>query len=123
MMRKRRTLRSLKVSDGFKSFVLDQLEELGGVVARAMFGGVGLYCRGVFFGIIARDVLYLKVDDTNRPDFVRAGMRPFTPYPGRRSGTMQYYAVPIAVLESAMSLAGWARKAVAVAERSGSKRR
>src|SRR5438046_1273379 len=27
-----------------------------------MFGGVGLYCRGAFFGIIAGDVLSLKWD-------------------------------------------------------------
>ena len=40
-------LRSLKVSDAFKRFVLDQLEELGDVTAKAMFGGVGLYHAGL----------------------------------------------------------------------------
>src|SRR5438105_9344608 len=94
----RRTSRSLKVSDTFKSFVLDQLEELGDVTPRSMFGGVGLYHRGIFFGIVAADVLYLKVDATNRPDYERAGMHPFKPYPNR-PGTMQYYAVPLDVLE------------------------
>ena len=54
-----------------------------------MFGGVGLYCRGMFFGILAADVLYLKVDETNRPDFERAGSNPFTPY-GDRAGSMKY---------------------------------
>ena len=82
-----------------------------------MFGGVGLYYRGLFFGIIARDVLYLKVDDRNRPDYRRAGMKPFKPYRDR-PGTMQYYAVPLEVLESALDLAAWARKSVAAAERS-----
>ena len=38
-----------------------------------MFGGVGLYHADLFFGIIARDVLYLKVDDVNRPDYEAAG--------------------------------------------------
>ncbi len=112
----RRRLQSLKVSDAFRTFVLDQLEELGDVVPRAMFGGVGLYCRGVFFGIMARDVLYLKVDDRNRADYERAGMRPFKPYAGPQSGTMQYYAVPLDVLESARDLTEWARKAVDVAK-------
>jgi len=96
--------------------VLDQLEELGDVMPRSMFGGVGLYHRGLFFGIIARDVLYLKVDDSNRPDYEGAGCAPFKPYPDR-SGTMRYYAVPLEVLESAMELASWARKSVAAAER------
>jgi len=81
-----------------------------------MFGGVGLYSRGVFFGLIARDVLYLKTDDTTRPEYERAGMKPFQPYPGR-AGTMQYYAVPVGVLEAAAELVAWARKAVTVAAR------
>jgi DNA transformation protein len=104
----------LKVTAGFKSFVLDQLEEFGEVTARSMFGGVGLYHDGVFFGIVAGDVLYLKVDDRNRPDYERAGMHAFKPYKDR-SGTMQYYAVPLSVLESGLELAAWARKAVAAA--------
>jgi DNA transformation protein len=110
------------VSAPFKSFVLDQLEDLEDVTSRAMFGGVGLYCRGVFFGIIARDVLYLKADDTNRRDYEKRGMPAFTPYPDRRgttnaerTGTMGYYAVPVDVLESAADLAEWAKKSVAVA--------
>jgi DNA transformation protein len=117
-----RTLRSLHVSDGFKSFVLDQLEELGDVTPRSMFGGVGLYHGDVFFGILARDTLYLKVDDRNRRDYEEAGMSPLQPYAGRASrprsepgGTMRYYAVPLEVLESPIELAAWARKAIAAA--------
>jgi DNA transformation protein len=110
----------MKVSDAFKAFVLDQLEELGDVTPRSMFGGVGLYRRGIFFGIIAADVLYLKVDATNRPDYERAGMHPFKPYPDR-AGTMQYYAVPVDVLESGLELTAWARKAVDAAERAGTR--
>jgi DNA transformation protein len=108
----------LAVSDAFKAFVLDQLADVDEITSRAMFGGVGLYCRGVFFGIVARDVLYLKVDDTTRPDYEAAGMRPFMPYPGRAVKKMKYYAVPMDVLESTFELAAWARKAVAAAERS-----
>ena len=106
---------SLRVSDAFRAFVLDQLQELGDVVPKSMFGGVGLYCRGVFFGLMARDVLYLKVDDTTRPDYERAGSKAFKPY-AHRSGTMQYYAVPVEVLESPLDLVAWARKAVRAAE-------
>jgi DNA transformation protein and related proteins len=111
-------LRSLTVSAGFKSFVLDQLEELGDVTPRSMFGGVGLYHRGVFFGILARDTLYLKVGDSNRADYKRARMKPFRPYPDR-SGTMKYYAVPLEILESPPDLAVWAAKAIAVASGRG----
>ena len=113
--------RSLKVTPAFRAFVLDQLGELGDVVSRSMFGGVGLYCRGFFFGIIARDMLYLKVDDRNRSDYEDAGMQPFKPY-ADRPGTMQYYAVPLEILESPVDLVRWARKAVSAAERAASSR-
>jgi DNA transformation protein len=114
----------LKVSESFKAFVLDQLEELGDVAPKSMFGGVGLYHRGIFFGILARDTLFLKVAaDNNLADYERAGMKPFRPYPGRQSGTMRYYAVPLEVLESAPELAAWARKAVAAATADQPRRR
>jgi len=106
--------RSLSVSDGFKSFVLDQLDGLGDVTPRSMFGGVGLYCGGLFFGILARDKLFLKVGEANRADYDAHGMKAFQPYPGR-SGTMKYYEVPLEILESPIDLVAWARKAIVVA--------
>ena len=104
-----------KVSNGFTAFVVDQLDELD-VTPRAMFGGVGLYSRGVFFGLLSRDLLYLKVDDATRPDYEAAGMRPFRPYPGQ-SMTFGYYQVPLDVLESAPEAVAWARRAIEVAQR------
>ena len=107
---------AMRVSEGFKALVLDNLTELGDVIPRSMFGGVGLYCHDLFFGLIAADVMYLKVDAANRSDFERAGMQPFKPYPDR-AGTMQYYAVPLEVVECAPELVEWSRRAVAVAQR------
>jgi DNA transformation protein and related proteins len=107
----------LAVSEGFRSFVLDQLQELGEVVPRAMFGGIGLYRHDLFFGILARDVLYLRADDETRPGFEAAGSRPFRPYAGR-SESMRYYSVPVSVLESTPELTRWGRLALAAAARS-----
>jgi DNA transformation protein len=115
-------LKPLTVTDTFRRFVLTQLDELGDVTSRAMFGGIGLYYRDVFFGIIACDVLYMKVDPGNQPDYLRAGMHPFVPYPDRSGsrgskGTSSYYAVPTGILECASDLAEWARKSIGAAER------
>ena len=63
-----------------------------------MFGGVGLYANDLFFGILASDVLYFKVDDSNRQEYEQGGSRPFKPYAGRAM-TMPYYAVPIEIVE------------------------
>jgi DNA transformation protein len=109
-------VRSLASSSGFETFVVDQLSELGEVTPRKMFGGVGLYCDALFFGIIARDELYLKVDDQTRGAFESAGSPPFRPY-NDRPGTMQYYRVPLDVLECAPELVRWAQRALGAAGR------
>lgn len=113
---KKTRMGSLASSAGFETFVLDQLDDLGDVSSRKMFGGVGLYRGGLFFGIIARDELYLKVDEQTRGSFEAAGSIPFRPY-RTRGGTMKYYSVPVAVLESAPELVRWARRAVSVARK------
>jgi len=120
-MRARRS-GSLASAAGFETFVLDQLAGLGDVTARRMFGGVGLYRGTVFFGIVAGNQLYLKVDETTRGNYQRAGSPPFKPY-ANRPVTMRYYAVPVEVLESAPELVRWAKAAVAVASAPREKQR
>ena len=112
---RRRTWKSLRSSDSFRQFVLDQLDGLE-VRARSMFGGTGLYSGETFFGIIAADTLYLKVDETNRGMFDEAAMPPFRPFADRPAST-SYFAVPLAVVESASELEHWARAAVAAARK------
>ena len=47
----------MSVSDEFLAFVLDLLDAWGGVTARKMFGGAGLYRDGVMFALVADDGL------------------------------------------------------------------
>jgi DNA transformation protein len=108
----------MAVSDEFLDYVVDQLEVWGEVSARKMFGGAGLYCDGFMFGLIADDVAYLKVDDSNRVDFVKAGSSAFNPYPEKdKSVVMSYYEIPADVLEDAELLGEWAERALAVARK------
>jgi DNA transformation protein len=112
----------MPVGPGYKAFVLEQLQVVGTVTARPMFGGVGLYHDGVFFGLLHDDTTYLKVDDENRPDYEVLGMEPFRP-PGEVS--KNYYQLPADVLEDREALRMWAEKAVAAARRrsAGKKKR
>ena len=112
----------MAVSENFTAFVVDQLEACGPIVTKRMFGGVGVYAGDLFFALLDNDVLYLKVDDSNRGDFEAAGTGPFRPY-GDGGETMQYYEVPVAVLEDAGELERWARKAIRVAELKRSSKR
>jgi DNA transformation protein len=107
-------LKSMRVSRSVRDFVLDQLADLDRLRAQSMFGGIGLYADEIFFGILAADVLYFKVDGSSRQAYEAAGSKPFKPY-ADRAMTMPYYAVPVDVLESAPMLIKWARRAVRAA--------
>jgi DNA transformation protein len=105
----------MSVSDGFRAFALEQLRRtIPDVRARSMFGGVGVYAGDLFFALMDDDVLYFKVDDSNRGRFEARGMGPFRPY-GDGGEVMQYYEVPADVLEDADLLASWVEASVAVA--------
>jgi len=106
----------MSVSDEFVEYVLDQLSRWGGVTSRKMFGGAGLYRDGKMFGLIADDAAYLKVDDSNRKDFVEAGSSPFKPYPDKPM-TMSYFEVPPDVLDDPEELMRWAERSLAVQKR------
>jgi DNA transformation protein len=104
----------MPVSDGFVAFVLEQLEPIGRITPKRMFGGVGLYAADIFFALLAGDVLYMRTDDTGRDALVAAGAVPFEPYPGQGKGRMQYYSVPAAILEDGDALIAWATQSIAI---------
>ena len=105
----------MPVSHEFRQFVLDQLSEVMPVTARAMFGGVGLYAKGLFFALIDDDVVYFKADDQTRGDFLALGSKPFMP-PGDKP-SLSYYELPTDVLEDLEQLGEWMNKALGAARR------
>jgi DNA transformation protein len=104
-------------ADAFLTHVLDQLDAVGPVSARSMFGGFGLYLRGVMFALIAEETLYFKTDAVNRSAFEEAGMRPFVYENKGRKVAMSYHEAPPDTLEDAEALAELARNAYAAAQR------
>jgi DNA transformation protein len=103
--------------DEFARHAVEMLSAVGPVVPRRMFGGYGLYCDGVMFGLIADDVLYLKADGANRAEFERAGCAPFVYGTKPRRTAMSYYRAPDEVIESRELAARWARCACGPAGR------
>ncbi|MDT8300219.1 MAG: TfoX/Sxy family protein [Sedimentisphaerales bacterium] len=108
----------MPVSDEFIDYVIDQLAGWAYVSVRKMFGGAGLYCDGKMFGLIADDVAYLKVDDSNREDFIKAGSSPFNPFPEKAKTTvMPYYEIPADILEDRGQLTAWAERSLSIAKK------
>lgn len=110
----------MAVSVSFRTYLLEQLGQLRPVTSRPMFGGLCFFAEGRAFALVAEDTLYFKVDDSNRPDFVAAGMGPFLPF-GDPNKPMQYYQLPEEVLEDPDQLGPWMAKAVAVAAKAKAK--
>jgi DNA transformation protein len=96
-------------------YVLEQLAGLGSVTPRRMFGGVGLYSGGLFFGLIDDDTLFFKTDASNSAEYESRQMPRFMPPANRPVGPMGYHQVPADVIEDAELLVAWARKSVQVA--------
>jgi len=104
--------------DEFLAHVLELLAPLPRVGARRMFGGHGLYCDGVFFGILLDNTLYLKADDRNRGDFERAGSEIFRYSRKGKSATLNFYRAPEEAMDTPHLMLPWARGAVAAGLRS-----
>lgn len=109
----------MPVTDSFMVFVLEQLEPLGPIASRRMFGGVGLYAGDLFFALIFGDVLYLKADEATRDARIKKGALPFRPYPNRPKSkdSRHYLSVPASILEDPEALLMWARESVTIAGR------
>ena len=114
----------MAISDEFIEYVLDQFSKWSGVSVRKMFGGAGLYRDQVIFGLIADDAAYLKVDDSNREDFEKAGSSIFRPYPEKNTNAvMPYYEIPVDLLENPDQLIEWSKKSLAIASKSKRKKK
>ncbi|HJS33182.1 MAG TPA: TfoX/Sxy family protein, partial [Alphaproteobacteria bacterium] len=99
----------MTLDSGFVEHIIDLMHDLGGVSARRMFGGYGLYRRGVMFALVFDDVLYLKVDQINRPDFIAAGMEPFTyEHTSGKPVEMPYWQAPADLFDDAAAMVEWA---------------
>lgn len=103
-------------------FIRDLFAPFGLVTVKRMFSGAGIFADGLMFGLMVRDVIYLKVDDGNRADFEREGSAPFTYTRGKKSGrpsehALPYWRLPERLYDDADELAAWARRSLAAAER------
>ena len=114
----------MAVSPEFQAFVAELLAPVGPVAIRRMFGGAGAFYDDMMFALIIGEVLYFKVDDTNRPDFEAAGKGPFSyeTKNGRRA-LGGYFELPDEIFETADEFTVWARRSIDVALRARAAKR
>ncbi len=102
--------------------LMDVLRPLGGVAAKRMFGGAGLFRDGLMFGLISDEVLYLKADAETVATFEAEGLAPFS-Y-GTKNGDRvltSYWRAPEHLLDDDDEMRAWCRRATEVAARAATK--
>ena len=103
----------MPVSADFRDHLLDQLEPLGPVSARRMFGGAGLYYGSVMFALLINDVMYLKTNEASQDNFEAAGTEPFSYQRGDKQQALKtLWRVPDEIMDDCEVLLVWARVAV-----------
>lgn len=103
----------MTLSNDFFEFVQDQLSEWSYIDKKRMFGVLGLYRDGIMFGIIAKNLVYLKVDDSNRNKFLLADSEPLRVFKNNTE-VPSYYKLPVDVLENAEEFIEWAKESYAI---------
>lgn len=101
---------SLEKQD-FMRHIVDLMQSIGPVAAKTMFGGYGIFLDGLMFGIIAENVLYLRVDKETEGEFKAMGLEPFRYTRKGKEIKMSYNQAPEEVLEDREEMSLWATKA------------
>ena len=104
----------MALNEGFKNFVLDQLQGIGEFESKQMFGGLALLSHGSAFAKIKHDKVWLKVDESNLADFQEQGMTQYT-YGKDNSRKLNFYETPIEIIEDRDKLKDWVKKSIKVA--------
>lgn len=98
--------------------VLDRLAPLP-VTLRSLFGLVGFYLNGQYFGFVSDGAVYFRTDEESKAAYVERGMRAFQPNSRPRGPKTvdRNFTVPKDVVEDEGRLKEWALRAAQAAKR------
>ena len=104
-----------------RDFLIDLFAHFGPVAIRRMFSGFGISADGTNFALALRSGLYLRADAQTIARFEAEGSKPFSYQTRARTVTVgSYWQLPERLYDDPEELAGWARAALAAAERAAS---
>ena len=106
----------MAASTDYLDFILDQLSNWKTIITKRMFGCVGLYADGLMFGIIAKETIFFKVDETNKEQYLNAGSETLTLFKNN-STVASFYEVPIEILEDSDQFVVWAETSLDIQKR------
>ncbi|MEO6365601.1 MAG: TfoX/Sxy family protein [Luteimonas sp.] len=107
----------MALRDPYIDYLIELLSPLGTITVRRMFGGWGIYLDGTMIGMVAGEVLYLKVDGQTQARFESAGSGPFVFDSRTRQITTSYWSAPAEAMDSSEAMQPWAELAYQAALR------
>jgi DNA transformation protein len=94
------------------------------VTIRRMFSGFGISADGTNFALALRSGLYFRADEQNIPQFEAEGSQPFSYQTRTKTVTVaSYWQLPARLYDDPEDLTGWARAALAAAQRAALRKR
>jgi DNA transformation protein len=107
-----------------RDFLIDLFADFGPVTIRRMFSGFGISADGTNFALALRSGLYFRADAQTIPRFEAEGSKPFQYQTRTKTVTVaSYWELPARLFDDPEELTGWARAALAAAERAALKKR
>jgi DNA transformation protein len=107
-----------------RDFLIDLFADFGPVTIRKMFSGFGISADGTNFALALRAGLYFRADEQTIPQFEAEGSQPFQYQTRVKTVTVNsYWQLPARLFDDSEELAGWARAALAAAQRAALRKR
>jgi DNA transformation protein len=107
-----------------RDFLIDLFADFGPVTIRRMFSGFGISADGTNFALALRSGLYFRADEQTIPQFEAEGSQPFSYQTRTKTVTVaSYWQLPARLFDDPEDLTGWARAALAAAQRAALRRR
>lgn len=101
-----------------RDFLIDLFSDFGPVTIRPMFSGFGISADGTNFALALRAGLYFRADEQTIPQFEAEGSKPFSYQTRAKTVTVNsYWQLPERLYDDPEDLTGWARAALAAAQR------
>lgn len=109
-----------------RDFLTDLFSNFGPVTLRRMFSGYGISVDGINFALALRAGLYFRADEQTIPQFEAEGSKPFQ-YQQKSSAKVvtvnSYWELPARLFDDSEELSGWAKAALAAAQRAALRKR
>ena len=105
-------------------YVLELLEPINAISSGKFFGGQGVSCDSVQFGMIMGNSLFFVVDNSSRDKYIKMGTECF--WYTKKTGKVnvkKYHEVPGELLDDPNKLLDWAEESIKIAKKLNKKRK